>query len=91
MFSSVEFEYAPRKSASNLEKHGIDFETAKELWNGKIVAGPAKSENEPRILAIGKLGGRFWSVILTMRGGRIRLISARRSKDREIENYKNNS
>ena len=29
----MQFEYDPNKSDSNLEKHGIDFEEAQELWN----------------------------------------------------------
>jgi len=28
----VEFEYDPVKSETNKQKHGIDFERAKELW-----------------------------------------------------------
>jgi len=29
----VEFEYDPVKSEANKEKHGLDFERAKELWH----------------------------------------------------------
>ena len=28
----MEFEFDPGKNASNLEKHGIDFERAQALW-----------------------------------------------------------
>jgi len=83
----VVFEYDPKKSAANLVKHGIDFETAKKLWDGKVVAGRAKSEGEPRLLAVGRIGGKFWSVIITFRRGNIRIISARRSQKHEIKNY----
>jgi uncharacterized protein len=29
----MNFEYHPRKSATNKSKHGIDFDEAQELWN----------------------------------------------------------
>ena len=29
----MEFEYDPAKSRANAQKHGIDFEQAKALWN----------------------------------------------------------
>jgi uncharacterized DUF497 family protein len=30
----MEFDYAPAKSASNKDKHGIDLADAKALWRG---------------------------------------------------------
>ena len=33
----MQFEYDPNKSKSNKEKHGIDFDEAQELWNGKTI------------------------------------------------------
>ena len=33
----MQFEYDWSKSESNLEKHGIDFEEAQELWAGNTV------------------------------------------------------
>jgi len=87
IISTVQFEYDPHKSASNLEKHGICFEIAKELWSGKTVEGPAKSVSEARSFAIGRIGRKFWTVIHTTRGKRTRIISARRSTKNEIEFY----
>jgi hypothetical protein len=85
--STVQCEYDPDKSARNLEKHGICFEIAKELWSGKTVEGPAKSVSEARSFAIGRIGRKFWTVIHTTRGKRTRIISARRSTKNEIEFY----
>ncbi|MCD6008032.1 hypothetical protein [Halomonas sp. IOP_31] len=48
-----EFEFDAVKSQANLEKHGVDFETAQTLWTE----------------------------------GRIRLISVRRSRRKEVELY----
>ena len=83
----MQIEYDPEKSASNLEKHGIDFETARELWAGKTVEGPAKSVTEPRAFAIGQIGRKYWTVIYTERGKITRIISARRSTKNEIKFY----
>jgi uncharacterized DUF497 family protein len=38
-------------------------------------------------MAVGKIGGKFWTVIFTMRGETIRLISARRSRENEQNAY----
>ena len=83
----MQIEYDHEKSASNLEKHGIDFETARELWAGKTVEGPAKSVTEPRAFAIGQIGRKYWTVIYTERGKITRIISARRSTKNEIKFY----
>ncbi|MBU6182159.1 MAG: BrnT family toxin [Verrucomicrobia bacterium] len=85
----MEFEYDPTKSAANLAKHGIDFGQIQKLWDGKVVAAPARDSSEQRLLAIGQLDSKFWTVIITLRNSKIRIISARRSRKNEIKNYKN--
>ncbi|WP_197473799.1 BrnT family toxin, partial [Oleiphilus sp. HI0066] len=41
------FEFDPKKSKSNLEKHGIDFVTAQDLWRDvRFVELDAKSTEE---------------------------------------------
>jgi uncharacterized DUF497 family protein len=42
---------------------------------------------ELRKLAIGKIGGKFWTIIFTLRGETVRIISARRSRDNEKKLY----
>ncbi len=86
----MEFEYDPEKSAANREKHGIDFEHAKLLWlDERRLVVPARSINEPREAIIAELGGILWTAIYTMRGEVIRIISVRRARDEERENYHN--
>lgn len=47
-----DFEFDDDKSKANLEKHGIDFQTAQELWKDPdLLEFQAKSEDEPRLLA----------------------------------------
>ena len=49
------FEFDQNKSDSNLEKHGIDFVEAQDLWNDSILLEiPAKTEDEPRYIVIGR-------------------------------------
>jgi hypothetical protein len=84
----MSFEYDPQKNASNLQKHGIDFEAARSLWDDQHrLEIPARTEDEPRFLAIGQIEGKIWSAVITYRGENVRIISVRRSRDEEIELY----
>lgn len=84
----MKFEYDPAKSAANLAKHGIDFETAQSLWlDPDLLEIMAKTVDEPRSLVIGKIENKHWSAIVTYRDASIRLISVRRSRDKEIDIY----
>jgi len=81
----VEFEFDPAKSASNLEKHGIDFTAVQALWQDVMrVEIPAQTIDEARWLVIGQIGGKHWSVVVTYREQRVRIISARRSRKEEV-------
>ena len=75
MVNRMDFEFDPRKSRSNLKKHGIDFDEATEF------------KGERRLLGMGRLSGEYWSVIYTRRGDRVRIISVRRSTPRERSFY----
>ena len=51
------FEYDSAKSATNKAKHGIDFDEAQVLWkDARMLEAPAKTDDEPRVLVIGKIG-----------------------------------
>jgi uncharacterized DUF497 family protein len=85
MFS---FEFDERKSRSNLEKHGIDFVQAQELWNDlDLIEIPAMTVDEPRYLVIGRIAGTHWSAVITHRSANIRIISVRRSRSEEVALY----
>ncbi len=84
----MKFEYDPDKSAANKEKHGLDFEEAQELWSDPwLLEVPAKTQDEPRFLGVGQIGSKHWTVIWTNRNGKVRIISARRSRKEEISYY----
>lgn len=82
------FEFDPAKSKANKEKHGIDFDAAQLLWHDdKHIELPSRYDREPQQLLIGVIDGKHWSAIFTMRDGRIRLISVRRSRRSEVGLY----
>jgi uncharacterized DUF497 family protein len=84
----MEFEYDPEKSAANLAKHGIDFDEAQSLWSDPfLLEVPALTEDEPRFLAVGRIGATHWTAVFTRRAGRLRIISVRRARKKEIEHY----
>jgi hypothetical protein len=84
----ISFEFDIAKSESNCSKHGIDFVEAQGLWNDPMLLEiPAKTEDEPRYLAIGLIDGRHWSAVITYRGTHVRLISVRRARTEEVALY----
>ena len=84
----MEFEFDPEKSAANEIKHGTDFEDAQALWDDpSLLEAPARTEDEPRFMVVGRIGERLWSAVCTVRGERIRIISVRRARREEVERY----
>ena len=84
----MEFEFDPGKSVANKAKHGVDFVQAQELWlDEALIEVPAKTEDEPRFLAIGRMAGKHWSAVCVRRDERTRIISVRRARKEEIEHY----
>lgn len=84
----MQFEYDLDKSASNKAKHGLDFEEAQSLWKDpRLLEAPARTDDEPRFLVVGKIGERHWSAVCVQRGDRVRIISVRRARKQEIEHY----
>lgn len=84
----MEFEFDPKKSKSNKDKHGIDFIEAQLLWlDDMLLEIPVRTSNEPRYVIIGSIGDKHWSAVVTYREGRIRIISVRRSRKEEVEFY----
>ena len=84
----MEFEFDKHKSHINKKKHGIDFNEAQDLWEDpERIEIPAKTSDEPRFIVVGKISDKHWSAIFTYRDEKIRIISARRSRQEEIEIY----
>ena len=68
------FEFDKNKSESNKRKHGIDFESARKLWeDSNRIEIPARWIDEPRFVLIAMLEKDIWSAVFTFRENRIRI------------------
>jgi uncharacterized DUF497 family protein len=86
------FEFDPKKSGSNKQKHGIDFYEAQALWDDPdLIEIPVQTIDEPRYLVIGTIEGKHWSGVITYRDEKIRIISVRRSRKEEVDIYESES
>jgi uncharacterized DUF497 family protein len=89
MHSELNFVWDEQKRLSNIEKHGIDFQDAIEVFsdpNALSFRSRAETE-EDRFLIIGRGQGRVITVIFTWRGETIRVISARIARREERQRY----
>jgi uncharacterized DUF497 family protein len=86
----VEFEWDELEARSNLRKHRVDFADAASVLEDPVAVTIADEEvtDEERFVTIGTGAlGRILVVAWTWRGGRIRLISARKATPRERRDY----
>ena len=87
----MEFEWNPRKAAENLRKHKVSFNEAATVFGdflGSTAPDPDHSFEEHRYVTIGVSDpGRLIMVAHVERGGRIRIISARRLTRTERRDY----
>ena len=79
------FEIDTKKSKSNKEKHGIDFEEIQQLWDGVVKEIPAVNKGELRWFVFGEIDDKVWVALITRRGSATRIFSARRANKRERE------
>ncbi len=89
----TEFEWDTNKAARNIAKHCVSFDEAKSVFNDPgfiTVVDEEHSIDEERYLSIGlSESGRLVILAHTDRGGRIRIISARKATKREAKFYEN--
>jgi uncharacterized DUF497 family protein len=85
----VEFEWDERKARTNLRRHRVDFaDAATAFEDDRAVTVTDENPDEERFSTIGLDAlGRVLVVIYTVRGKRIRIISARRATGRERAEY----
>lgn len=91
----IEFEWDPRKSTSNLKKHGVSFDEAKSVFLDDFAVQFYDSDNseleDDRFLMLGlSSDSRILLVCHCERdsGNTIRIISARKATKRERKFYK---
>ena len=88
----MDFQFDPAKAAGNLRKHGVSFADAEGVFVDPLAMHRLDPdvEGEERYVAIGTgSAGRILVVVYTLRGGEIRLISARLATRNEIRTYEN--
>ncbi len=82
------FEFDESKSTANKVKHGIDFIEAQELWDDPdLLEAQARTEDEPRFFVFGRIGSKNWTAVITYREATVRIISVRRSREKEVHWY----
>ena len=86
----MRFEFDREKSAINKQKHGISLEEAAQLWQEAYLEVKARTVDEVRSMAIGRIRGKLYACIYTVRGESIRLISCRRAREQEARLYHEN-
>ena len=83
----MEIEYDENKRLTTIAKHKIDFLDMAEILQSQHLVIDARSEIEERKIAVGQLGGSYFAVVFTMRGDRVRIITARKARRDEREQY----
>ena len=89
----LDFEWDEHKAATNLDKHGVSFESAANAFSdpyARVAFDVKHSDDEERFFIIGMdLEARVLTVCYCERckGRRIRIISARKSTKTEAQQY----
>lgn len=85
------FEWDKWNLNKSYEKHGVTFAEAEEIFvdqNLEIVPDIKHSGPEKRFIALGKTEkNKNLFVVFTIRGTKIRIISARRMHQKEVNKY----
>lgn len=86
---SKHYEWNQAKNHSNRQKHGIGFETAKNVFDDpNRIVNDSPRHGEARWKTVGLIFGVLFTVVYTIRRTAIRLISARRASRREARAYR---
>jgi hypothetical protein len=84
------FEWDDAKTEENYAKHGVDFETARQVFRDPFALerlDEREDYGEDRFILTGMAEGVILIVVYTERNGRSRLISARRATKHEQDEY----
>jgi uncharacterized protein len=87
-----EFEWDDAKAARNLARHGVSFLMAREVFDDAFAiewADAGQHIREARFATVGMADNNLIFVAYTMRGDKIRIISARLAEPYERRRYHN--
>lgn len=82
------FQWDAKKNLANLDKHGIDFDEATEVFYQPHVLRRSDRNKEERWIAIGEVDNRIITVAFTWRSEEVRIISARSARKNEERTYR---
>ena len=89
----MKFEWDLEKARLNRAKHDVSFEEAATAFGDPLsvtISDPDHSDEEDRFILLGQTHtGRLVVVVLTDRGDKVRIISARLATRRERRAYEN--
>jgi uncharacterized DUF497 family protein len=71
------FEWDSDKNKRNIDKHGISFYDAIQIFEGKYLSYISPRNDEDRMVGVGIVKDRIIAVTYTLRLDNIRIISAR--------------
>ena len=85
--SPLGFEWDEHKRQAVLEERRIDFRDAIRIFDGPVLETLSRHAAETRWVAVGIVDGKEIAVVYTVRDGRRRIITARRARTHEREEY----
>jgi len=81
-------EWDPAKNEINKRQHGLDFADFDGFDAEPVVVEDTRFDyGEVRFRAFGRIDGKGYCLVYTMRGTAMRLISFRRAHEEEMRNY----
>lgn len=90
-YNDDRFEWNLKKFNDNLDKHEFNFQDARLIWDRPdqlVIVQDQRIKSEVRYIAYGLLpNSRLVIVVHTVRGDKIRIISARKANKRERKLY----
>ena len=83
------FEWDETKYEANLRKHQLAFELVHEFgWDDALIKPDTRFDyGEERFIAYGRIGGRGYAIVYTLRADRARIISLRPAHEKEMRRY----
>ena len=85
-----DFEWDEAKAAANLAKHGVSFEQACQAFDDPFAidfVDDREDYGEYRLILLGMVENRLLVVAHTLRGDKVRIISAREAEPDERRKY----
>ncbi len=85
-----DFEWDEAKAAANLAKHGVSFEQARTAFDDPFAidfVDDREDYGESRLILFGMVENRLLVVAYTLKGDKVRVISAREAEPHERRKY----